>query len=327
MKKSFILLAIILCTIFSAKAQNKVNSLFFDGRVGFMNTITDEYSGHFTGDYLNFQMLGNITDNLSYRIRQRLNKNPFDENNILNGTDFLFISWQIDNNWFIDFGKQEILIGGFEYDYAPIDVYYYSQFCNSINQCYGIGLTGGYKFNDNNKVMLQVANSPFSNGNIDDKLSYNLIWFGQILDWWKTIWSINYADATNSIDMEYIALGNRFELSDFYLEFDWNAGKTTKDDFTFSYCGKLNYNYRDKLNIFAKGGYDESTSMIHGLPSMHSYAENFQYIGGGIEFFPLNNKDLRLHAVCYYEDSDEKGYKDHVNIALGASWKVDVIKK
>lgn len=320
MRKNILLLVLALCTVFTVNAQNKVDNLFFEARGGFMNTINgDDYAGHFTGDFFNLQMFGHITDNVSYRVRQRLNKNPFVADNIFNATDFLYFSWQIDNNWSLDFGKQEIYIGGFEYDYAPIDVYYWSDFCNNIPQSYAFGLTAGYEFDVNNsheKIMFQVANSPFSQGDFDKHLSYNLIWFGEFAYWWKTIWSVNYVNATNNIDKQYLALGNRFELGNMYLELDYTLSST---DYVGSICGKFNYNYNDKFNFFLKGGYDENSYI--SMLTQTEFEDTYTYFGGGVEYFPLDNKDLRLHAAYYHDDRNEDAHR----IALGATWKLNVI--
>ncbi|MBR1769795.1 MAG: hypothetical protein IJ748_04980 [Bacteroidales bacterium] len=325
MKKTILVLCFLFSLSMVTKAQNYVDRAFFEARAGFHNELDDgHYGKHFTGDFLNFQMFGNISDNISYRIRQRLNKNPFDSDNILNATDFLYIDWRINKHWSVMFGKQEIFIGGFEYDYAPIDVYYWSDFCNQLPQSYGMGLSLGYHYDENNTVYFQIINSPFSLGNKDEFLSYNVAWFGQAFDWWKTIWSVNYVEAEKGTDMFYVALGNRFESGDFYLEADFTEGinATNTDDIitNFSVVGKLNYNYRDKLNIFLKGGYDDNSyTYLGNALSPFVYDRDYSYFGAGAEYFPLNNKDLRLHAVYYYNNEDKKH-----NFDLGATWQLNI---
>ena len=251
--KKITLLLVIVCAAISLQAQNYVTDAFFEARAGFHNQIDDnnKYSNHFTGDFFNFQMFGNITDNISYRVRQRLNTNPFANDNILNATDFLYFDWKINDKWSLMVGKQEIYIGGFEYDYAPIDVYYWSDYCNQIPQSYGMGVSLGYTFKENNIIYLQAINSPFSLGDNDNLLAYNLIWFGDLFSWWKTIWSANYVEVVNDKGLFYIALGNKFEMGDFYLEADYTEQINTtqkENKYSFSLAGKLDYNYRDKLS-------------------------------------------------------------------------------
>lgn len=326
MKKILTLFAL-LCCLYSAQAQNRVDNLFFEARGGFADEFTSKNnSNHFTGDFFNFQANGHLSDKISYRIRQRLTKNPFDQDNILNGTDFLYIDWRINPKWSLTIGKQEIYIGGFEYDYAPIDVYYWSGFCNNLPQSYGMGVSLGFHFDSNNTLYFQIINSPYSLGNNDDYLSYNLAWFGQIAPFWKTIWSANYAEAANSNGLFLFASGNRFQIADFYLEADFTESiLETRNDTkcAFSVVGKLNYNYKDKLNAFVKGGYDDNIlSYDNNAENVFLYHKNYSFIGGGVEFFPLENKDLRLHCVYYYNDSD----KIH-NLNIGATWKLDVISR
>ncbi|MBQ9253971.1 MAG: hypothetical protein IJ180_11410 [Bacteroidales bacterium] len=320
--KKIILLLFITCSLFGAKAQNKVDNLFFEARGGFMNALDDgKYNGYFTGDFFNLQMFGHINDKISYRIRQRLNKNPFAQDNIFNATDFLYFSWNIDDTWFLDFGKQEIYIGGFEYDYAPIDNYYWSDFCNQLPKSYGMGITLGYKQDENNKVMLQIANSPFYMNPNDKHFSYNLIWFGQVFPWWKTMWSVNFVDVSDDINMFYVALGNRFKWNNWYLELDYTNSMDNDDNYGMSICAKLNYNYKDMFNFFVKGGYDDHSYVnIEDINNIFVFNSTYKYIGCGVEYFPLDNKDLRLHAVYYHDNRDNEN-----RLTIGATWKLNVI--
>ena len=112
MKKSFIaLLGLVLCT--AALAQNKVDDLFFDMRATFhQETENGVYNSQIIGEYLNFQMLGHISPDINYRIRQKLNKKVFDEKNMFNATDMMYINWQATDRWSFLFGKHAVLIGG-----------------------------------------------------------------------------------------------------------------------------------------------------------------------------------------------------------------------
>ena len=111
-------------------AQVGVDRFFLDMRASFHQETEDgEYNSQMTGDYLNLHLLGHISPKIDYRIRQRLTKKVFDERNMFNATDFMYLNWQATDRWSFMAGKQTVLIGGYEYDAAPIDVYYYSQFC------------------------------------------------------------------------------------------------------------------------------------------------------------------------------------------------------
>ena len=127
------LASLLLCA--SAGAQPVVTELYFDTRASFHQEVADgRYFSQFTGDHFNLNVRGSLTDKLGFRIRQRLNKKVFDERNMFNATDFLYLRWQATPRWAFTVGKNAVLIGGYEFDAVPIDVYYYSNFCNNLYQ-------------------------------------------------------------------------------------------------------------------------------------------------------------------------------------------------
>lgn len=327
MKKIFAVFAFSVLGIFcTAKAQNYVDELYFNARGSFNfqegKHLEDKGA---KAEFFNFNMLGKINDNISYRIRQRFTKSV-SADNPLNATDFLYFDWKINDKWSMAFGKQEIFIGGFEYDYAPIDVYFYSDFCNTLPECYSFAGSLFYNLDENQQFIFQLSNSPYY-ADFSNKLSYNLAWFGQFAPWWKTIWSVNEVEFKDGKFMNYIALGNQFIFGDFTLDVDFmNQYCNDYDDFLFTdwnIVGKLNYHYKD-FNFFVKSGYDETpvNAPVWAISSS-VYDKDYSYFGGGIEYFPLKNNDLRLHAVYYWEDKADGIH----NFSIGATWMMNVIKK
>ena len=327
MKKRFLMLAAFAMACYGAvNAQNLVDEMYFNARGSFdFHSDKNKDTKGVSGEYFNFNMLGTISDNLTYRVRQRLNKS-ITSDNPLNATDFLYFDWKLNDKWSFAFGKQEIFIGGYEYDYAPIDVYFYSDFCNTLPECYSFAATAFYNITDRQQLVLQVSNSPYFGG-FSNELSYNLAWFGRIASWWETIWSVNEAEFQDGKFMNYIALGNQFLLGDFTVDVDFmNQYCSDYDDFLFTdwnIVGKVNYKYKD-FNFFVKGGYDK-TPVNAPLWALSSavYDGEYSYFGGGFEYFPLKNKDLRLHAVYYWEDKNEGRH----SVSIGATWMMNVIKK
>ena len=117
-------LASLLLSGFAAQAQPTVTQLYFDTRASFHQEVADgRYFSQFTGDHFNLNVRGTLTDKLDFRIRQRLNKKVFDERNMFNATDFLYLRWQATPRWAFTVGKNAVLIGGYEFDAFPIDVY------------------------------------------------------------------------------------------------------------------------------------------------------------------------------------------------------------
>ncbi|MBQ9529131.1 MAG: hypothetical protein IJR73_02090, partial [Bacteroidales bacterium] len=74
--------------------KTHVDSLWIDARATFhQQTEAGVYSTHFQGDYFNVHIAGHLTDNISFRVRQRMNKR-IDAENPFNATDFLWLKWQ-----------------------------------------------------------------------------------------------------------------------------------------------------------------------------------------------------------------------------------------
>ena len=118
-----------------------VDELWIDTRGTFHQEWRDgKYDTHFQGDYLNLHIKGQIAPGLTFRVRQRLNK-QIENNNPFSATDFLWLKWQATPHLAFTVGKHPIWVGGYEIDSAPIDVYYYGAFSNNLDQYYAFGAT------------------------------------------------------------------------------------------------------------------------------------------------------------------------------------------
>ena len=147
----------------SASAQtqraqtSRVDEISVDARTTFHQQTEDGvYGSHFQGDYFNVHILGHLTENLNYRVRQRMNK-EIDVKNPFNATDFLYLNWQATTHWSFTAGKQAIFVGGYEIDSAPIDVYYYGAFSNNLYQYYAFGATATYTFHEGQCLSVQFC--------------------------------------------------------------------------------------------------------------------------------------------------------------------------
>lgn len=310
--------------------QAQVDRLYFDMRASFHQDITDgHYNSQAIGEYLNFQMMGHITPNIDYRIRQRLNKKVFDERNMFNATDFMYVNWQATERWNFLAGKYVVLIGGYEYDAAPIDVYYYSQFCNNIYQAFTFGATVGYKFAEHQQLVGQICNSPLSLG-FQNIYAYNLAWNGQFASWWKTLWSVNFVEDIDKRMVNYVALGNHFIFRDVIFDVDlMNRSGLGQRNFVlsdFSLISKIIWSV-GAWNICAKAGYEKNDignvdSLGRPYDLVIAPGTEYIYAGCGLEWFPLGRDNLRLHGVYYWDNAARRN-----NIELGITWRVDVINR
>lgn len=309
--------------------QTHVDEVSVDARATFhQQTELGVYDSHFQGDYFNIHILGHLTDNISFRIRQRMNK-KIDEQNPFNATDFLWINWQTRSKWSFTLGKQAILVGGYEFDSPPIEVYYYSAFLSHLYQYYAFGAAAHYTYAPDQQIVFQFSPSPISSG-LQDAYSYNLYWSGRPTKHWKTLWSFNIVEDEFHRKMNYIALGNKFPLGDLVVDLDlMNRASFKQERYLFSdwtvimkaiwtigkwnLCTKVGYEQNDAANVDETGrSYDTA------LPAGHNYL----YGGCGVEYFPLGNDLLRLHAVYFRDNHDSIN-----NYDIGMTWRFNIYKR
>jgi hypothetical protein len=337
MRKKALLFAIILYCGINTYCQNYVNQLYLQTRIDNVTSLYDcdsiNNDSRFVGQYLNLILKGNINERLSYTFRQRLNKSNYDNNNIFKNTDFLYLDYSFNDKFSLSVGKQMVDIGGFEYDYAPIDVYFYSNFWKNIS-CYAFGISTKYNINKDNSLIFQICNSPFSKQDINNMYAYNLLWYGSFPHW-KTIYSTNMIEYKRGHYINYIALGNRISVGHWDLDLDlMNRASTKQKQFFFkdySIIGKLQYNINNKFSCYVKAGQDKNNAQENANLTAANYYDlcvipntDYQFYGLGGEYFPLkDSKDLRLHLFMYSNNDDNKGY--YVN--CGLTWNMKVINK
>ena len=328
MKRLAILTAGLLLSVAALAQQMHVDEVSVDTRASFhQETREGVYSSHFQGEYLNLHIMGQLTDKLSFRIRQRLNK-KIEDTNPFNATDFLWLQWQASPKWSLTFGKQPILLGGYEIDSAPIDVYYYGAFTNNLYQYYAFGISAAYSPAPGQSISLQFIPSPISPVT-QNAYSYNLYWNGHILPRWKTVWSYNLVEDMYARKMNYLVLGNKFELGALVVDLDlidrasfqqknwlsdWSViVKAILTLGKWNLCTKVGYERNDAANVDINGiSYDLT------LPAGNDYF----YGGAGVEYFPLGNENLRIH-VAYFRDNHDAVN----NIDIGLTWRFKIYKR
>ena len=285
----------------------------------------------FDGRYLNIILEGEITDKFSYNYRQRmiLDSKP-DYQSFFNATDWLYLTYKINKNFSVTGGKEVIAIGGFEYEAAPIDLYFWSDFWNNV-VCYQIGGTVKYKTTDEKHTIgFQITNSPFTTRSLQGIYAYNLIWYGDF-NGFSTIHSLNRIEFEKGHYINYLTLGHKFNLGNFSLEVDlmdrfFDRQKNLLAD--YSVIGNLKYAISNKITLLAKAGYDENHSQKPDELFIYDrYVEpgtEYFFYGAGIEYFPISNsKDIRIHAV-WSSNNDPLQYN---TFNVGARWQMNVLKK
>lgn len=329
MTKKTLLVILMLLSAVSINAQ-VVSSLAFETRVDTQASfLAGEYNPNasgFAGKFLNFKMAGNLSDQLSYSFRQRINK-PQENGSMFDATDWVYLTYST-GKWNISAGKQVVAIGGYEYDRAPIDVYFASEYWNNI-ACYQFGVSGGYALSENDNLSLQVCQSPFGS-RADNLYAYNLMWCGSH-GAWRTIYTFNFMQTGPDKMINYIALGNRFDLGGAVVELDF-MNRTPVDDISlmknFSIMADMKCSLGEKLDVFGKVTYDQNTTS-HITDSCVMPGSKLTTVGAGVECYPFGGRrDVRIHAAANYvmgESIASAIVPDSFAFTMGLTWRLDLL--
>lgn len=308
--KKILLLSLLFLGVHTAKAESNdgptITQMFGETRFGFHEENNEWYSNNentgFRGDYLNFRIDGQIVKGLTFSYRQRFNKNT--TSNFFDSTDWLHVDWQVNDRLGISAGKQVVAIGGYEYDRAPIDLYYCSEFWNNI-ACYQFGVSATYNVTSNDQLLFQICNSPFHTwAGSSNTYAANLMWYGHH-GLWETMWSVNLMQCTRDDKISYIAIGNRFNITpEIHLDVDLMNRAAGDQNFLFddwSLMSELSYQPMESLRCFLKYTHDENKSGTTA-DYLVKNGTNIDMYSGGVEFAPLKeHRDaVRLFAVAGY---------------------------
>jgi len=303
-------------------------------------TVSNPYGFH--GKYFNFVIGGNLSDKFSYFFRQRIIANSGTAA-LFDNTDFLYLNYTHNKNWMFRLGKDALAVGGFEYDAAPIDVLFSTNYWDNF-YCFQIAASAAYKSNDGSQMLLaQVANSPyvhFTGARWDGGLlSYNLFWSGTF-GHFRTLYSANLFERAADQYMGYIALGHKLTYDRWDIYVDLIHHSLAADDWgkNFAVISCLNFLVADNLNIFVKGGYEQNLSDVDlvnvGGVSFDCLAEaghRYATYGLGFEFRPKRCQDVRLHGYLAnrnvrVEDATgtEISRTDRLTVNTGITWHMNI---
>lgn len=276
-----------------AEARMDYNNAWIDGKV-------DHSESGFNMNGVNIYLDGNLNRHFSYALKERIDK-IIDKGNLLDATPWVYLTYRPDDNWEFSAGKEVVCIGGFEYDRSPINIYFASVYWNNI-ACYQLGVSAAYRFGANDKLTLQAVQSPFHTSEARDIYGYNLQWNGRH-GIWTSIWSLNMSEYARGHFINYISLGNRFDIDAFSLELDFMNRATRHHTFLFSDCSVMadaGVQATKWLRPFAKYTYDVNKKN-HGDLCVVPGTE-LNTLGAGFQAWPLrkNNMEVKLHAdACY----------------------------
>lgn len=289
----------------------------------------DEASFRF--DHIMIGIYGNVTDKLSYKYLQRLNRGTqaFETENLSGTIDYAYLRYQLNRQFAVTAGRQALFVGGFEYNEYPINIYDYSGITNNIT-CYLTGVNIAYSPRNNQEIGFQIINNRA--GSMEEA-------FGQIPEgverpfaplYYSLAWNSNYSD--NKLQLRYAATagelakgkwvfmisgGQMVNLEKFNIYLDilyhrsaidhlgvirkmatteegavWEGIARSVEYLTF--VSEANYRFRPKWNIHLKAFYDRaSVYKENDMFRKGNYLSSWGY-QGGIEFFPMADSNLHL---------------------------------
>ncbi len=358
LRKVALFVALVCATSFTANAHddkqedgNEIFKLGFEARFDYLNQMLDGSKQHdasgFKVRYLNLRMDGTIGSKFSYSWRQRFNK-VNSAADFVDNMDWLHLTYQPTANWAISAGKQVVMIGGWEYDRAPIDLYFCSEYWNNV-ACYQLGVSGTYTTNKgNDKLTLQICHSPYikSPANIEGKdlYAYNLYWSGSH-GCYTALHSLNFSEYSRGKYDVYVVLGNQFKFGNSTVQLDlMNRGVSAKELLfdNFSIMFEFSQMIANRVNIFARATYDKvGDSYERGL-FVYPGTE-ITRVGGGIEYYPLGgkgNRDVRLHLAYAHSFGTNTNFEPNAEnipefkgtardnlgyLTVGLTWRIDIM--
>ena len=340
MKRGFALLVAILCYFCTysqeANADSNIPEFIVTPRFDAnpYAPLKGGYSGFDFGNSSLYTFLDGSVGNFSYSLCNHwvstdtpsLYQNAFVSSEV-DFIDWLTLSYQV-GQFNFTIGKDMLALGTWELDYYDVDVH--TSLVSTMWHKLAIYQWGGsvdYTTKDEStNIRFQFGTSPFGERPFASKLFvYSLDWHGEY-GCYAPIWSVNFVEYERGKFANIIALGNAFYMGDFTLELDYvNRATSIKNFFNqeFSVAAQLLYNYNDKVEVFAKGGYESfNGSDIFGyedtlfVPTDSSLCPRYWYAGGGVHYYPLcDSRDLRLHGVVAYNN-----FANSVSISLGATY-------
>jgi hypothetical protein len=202
--------------------------------------VDGEYTQtRFRNEQFRLEIRGQVHEKVYFRFRDRYTRAQTSESidNLSRSVDLAYLRFDINEKFSISAGKVCADWGAWEFDWNPIDIYEYSDIIEyADNFLTGVGFT--YTASSRNQFTFQVLDSRTKSfdelygtqPNFTESkapLAFVANWRGSLFDGkLKTIWSYSvFNEAQNAegknANMNYIALGNEFNLGKFRFIYDF----------------------------------------------------------------------------------------------------------
>ncbi len=309
----------------------------------FPSPTTGEDDVSFRFDQVILAIYGQITDKLSYKYEQRLNRGTraFETENLSSTIDYAYLEYRFNPRFAITAGRHAILFGGFEFDELPIFINEYSNINGNLT-CYLTGVKFTYNPTSTQELAFQVVNNrhgsleeaygklPETVKNPTAPLYYSVGWNSSYCeDRIRMRYAVNTGEQVRGKWAFMISGGHLFRLGKVTTYFDLlyqrlpfdsqgvirqrmldAEGLPREGAFRsveyFDAVGDLNYRFHPKWNLHLKGFYNRGTHYYsdEDLESMTCLSDwGYQ---GGMEFFPMRDNNMRIYFnVCGRTYSDQ----------------------
>lgn len=277
---------------------------------------TDADHNGISADYLQLYAAGSINEHFSFSVLQHLNR-PNRTSGFMDSTDWAWLKYST-GDWSFCGGKMMLEYGGFEYDEAPINLYFCGEYWNNYSHAFTFAAYASRALGAG-RLYFQIAASPFDRYLSDGLYAYSLSYRGSKGFYsWKH--SVNMFEMDHGQFSGHFVLGNRFDFKPFAIEMDLYHRMDMKspsffEDYTV--VTKAQASLSDKLDIFAKVDYDFNSTVRDPLVAPGT---DLLAYGGGVEFYPVaGSRDIRLHCVWYHRNENV--------LMAGFTWKFHILTR
>ncbi|MCR4772892.1 MAG: OprO/OprP family phosphate-selective porin [Prevotella sp.] len=279
---------------------------------------------------LRIEAKGNVNEWLSYRWRQRLNRNNTPaadglDNMPSSSIDVAGIGVKVNDKFSMFLGKQCAAYGGIEFDLNPIEIYEYSDMVEYMSN-FLTGANFQFQLNPNHQLQLQILDS--RSASMEDMygagfdhatipLVYTANWNGSFFNGaFNTRWSYSIMNQAKGARSHYIALGNELNLGKFngFLDVMYmregidregivssavgKVGGHLRDARYLSFVMKAQYKFSPGWNAFVEGTLENEGLSHKNVSGVNDYEKGtyrnaYGYMCG-IEYYPLKNSNLHF---------------------------------
>lgn len=303
--------------------------------VGYHGDMDRSKTG-FIGKYIALKAHGRLTEGLTYTWRQRFSRTPKD-NTFWDQTDILDINYKTGK---FDFGagKQVVLIGGYEYDRAPINLMCPNLFVTNV-ACYQFGVSAGIQLSPYDHLAFQVSQSLFATDKDRNLYAYNLMWRSnrKLTDWlrFETIWSVNEIEFEKGKFCNYVALGNKFVFNDKVTFLADLMTRTYPDNNPFknnTFMGEIAWDISSRWKLTGKVSYDCNRGV--NFTDKTEVARGSQLVIAGMvgEWYPIYSKRhlLKIHAAAFVSKGKNDNpadlmQKNTLYASVGLTWHMNLL--